>query len=128
MRNRHTTLFSPSPVAGIGSDVLCSGEINSMRGALVLSVMMKILKNNCPQQTKYAIVETVQVLKVGRGALDLELLHAAMTQASANNVNMAAALVTEIQQVLATSLSSLRQQTGSPLATAPIQDVLMRGI
>ena len=72
------------------------------------------------------MVETLQLLKVGHGALDLRKLHSALSQTAMGSSAAAVdACIADLQGALATPLSSILHHVGSPLATAPIQDVLM---
>lgn len=91
-----------------------------------------MLKSQCPTELRYDIIETLQLLRVGREALDVQKVHAALSASAAASGNaqaepMVALVIKDLQHALDTPLSSVQQQAGSPLATGNIHDVLMRG-
>jgi len=104
------------------------GDIHSARGVALLAILVRILKDQCPRELRYDIIETVQVLRVGRDALDLQRVHAVLSAGTGGAAASAALVAKDLQQVLDTPLSSVQQQAGSPLATGNIHDVLMRGL
>lgn len=128
-RNRH--LLGPSEIE------TTQGNLHSERGVKAIFALLQSL-DGLSGDLKYNVVETLQLMKVGRDPINLQQLQVIVGTIPAGGTAMPSGarngnhhLLNKLQEILTTPISTYCNGStvaSSPLATAPIQDVLMRNV